>query len=78
MQKMAFVTLRKKHPYFELFWPVFSHIWTEYGEISSMFWGDHTHHLLGSKIKFVLNLLIYFMLIFIIKITITISTIACN
>ena len=42
---------------------------------SSMFWGDPTHQLLRSKIKFVLNLLIYFfMLIFIIKIAITIST----
>ena len=26
-------TLRKKCPYSELFWSVFSRIWTEYGEI---------------------------------------------
>ena len=27
------ITLRKKCPYLEFFWSVFSHIWTEYGEI---------------------------------------------
>ena len=26
-------TLREKCPYLEFFWSVFSHIWTEYGEI---------------------------------------------
>ena len=26
-------TLRKKWPYSELFWSLFSHVWTEYGEI---------------------------------------------
>ena len=29
-------TLRKKCPYFEIFWSVFSRIWTEYGEIRSI------------------------------------------
>ena len=27
------IRLREKCPYLELFWPVFSRIWTEYGEI---------------------------------------------
>ena len=26
-------TLREKCPYSEFFWSIFSHIWTEYGEI---------------------------------------------
>ena len=28
--------LRKKYPYLELFWSLFSRIWTEYGEIQSI------------------------------------------
>ena len=31
------VSLRKKCPYSELFWSLFYHIWTEYGEIRSIF-----------------------------------------
>ena len=31
------LTLRKKYPYSELFWLVFSHIRTEYGKIGSIF-----------------------------------------
>ena len=31
--KLKWVTLREKCPYSELFWSVFSRIWTEYGEI---------------------------------------------
>ena len=34
---MASSSLREKCPYLELFWPVFSHIRTEYGEIQSIF-----------------------------------------
>ena len=30
------LALREKCPYSELFWSVFSHIWTEYGEIQSI------------------------------------------
>ena len=29
--------MRKKWPYYELFWPAFSHIRTVYGEIGSIF-----------------------------------------
>ena len=32
---MACMALRKTCPYSELFWSVFSRIWTEYGEIRS-------------------------------------------
>ena len=31
------LTLREKFPYSELFWSAFSRIWTEYGEIWSIF-----------------------------------------
>ena len=30
------LTLREKYPYLELFWSIFSRIWTEYGEIPSI------------------------------------------
>ena len=33
---MSRMSLHKKCPYLELFWSVFSHIWTEYGEIRSI------------------------------------------
>ena len=32
----ATVSLRKKYPYLEFFWSIFSRIWTEYGEMQSI------------------------------------------
>ena len=35
-QRQGKTTLRKKCPYLELFWSVFSGIWTEFGEMGSV------------------------------------------
>ena len=35
-QRQGKTTLRKKSPYLELFWSVFSGIWTEFGETGSI------------------------------------------